>query len=107
MHRLVFGGFGRHLLALLALLLMLAPAAAQTPMVTPSATLGQLLVFTAALDVDFLDVERGGIFLMRPDGSNIRQLTSFQTINYSFEQHGLNLPDDHPAISPTTTGIST
>jgi Tol biopolymer transport system component len=100
MHHLTLRGFGRYLLATLALLLMLAPAAAQTPVVAPSATLGQLLVFTAALDVDFLDVERGGIFIMRPDGSNIRQLTSFQTINYNFEQHGLNLPDDHPAFSP-------
>jgi Tol biopolymer transport system component len=42
---------------------------------------------------------------MRPDGSGLRQLTSFQTLNYDFEPHGLNLPDDHHAFSPDGTKI--
>ena len=60
-----------------------------------------LIVYTAALIFDgILDVERGGIFVMRPDGTGARQLTSFQTLNFDFAQHGLNLPDDHPSVSP-------
>lgn len=65
-----------------------------------------LIAFTSAVDIDFLDIERGGIFIMRPDGSGVRQLTSFQTLNYDFAPHGLNLPDDHPAFSPDGTKIA-
>ncbi|MCB9434039.1 MAG: PD40 domain-containing protein [Ardenticatenaceae bacterium] len=69
------------------------------------ATNDYLIAFTSAVDIDFLDIERGGIFVMRPDGTGIRQLTSFQTLNYDFEPHGLNLPDDHPAFSPDGSKI--
>jgi Tol biopolymer transport system component len=84
------------------LLLLLAPGGALPPAAPAGAAsnAGYLIAFTAALDIDFLDVERGGIFLVRPDGSGLRQLTSFQTLNYDYQAHGLNLPDDHPAFSP-------
>jgi Tol biopolymer transport system component len=59
-----------------------------------------LLTYTAALKVGLGGVELGGIFVMRPDGSQRRQLTSFSVLNFDFEEHGLNLPDDHPAFSP-------
>src|SRR5690242_19570351 len=62
-----------------------------------------LIALTAAVDIDFdftPSVRRDGIFVMRPDGTGIRQLTSFETLNFDYEEHGLNLPDDHPAISP-------
>src|SRR5262249_43511356 len=62
-----------------------------------------LIALTAAVDVEFdltPSVRRGGIFVMRPDGTGIRQLTSFETLNFDYQEHGLNLPDDHPALSP-------
>jgi WD40 repeat protein len=68
-----------------------------------------LIAFTAAVDLQVSPapmVRRGGILVMRPDGTGIRQLTSFQTFNFDYEEHGLNLPDDHPAISPDGTQIA-
>src|SRR5262245_45292080 len=61
-----------------------------------------LIALTAAVDIEFSlnPVRLGGIFVMRPDGTGIRQLTSFQTLNFDYQEHGLNLPDDHPAFSP-------
>jgi Tol biopolymer transport system component len=59
-----------------------------------------LIAFASALEIDLSGIERGGIFVMRPDGTGLRQLTTFQTLNYDFAPHGLNLPDDHPAFSP-------
>ena len=87
-------------LVLLVLLMLVVP--------TPSSKAGAdyLIAFTSAVDIDFLSIERGGIFVMRPDGSGLRQLTSFQTLNYDFAPHGLNLPDDHPAFSPDGTKIA-
>jgi len=66
-----------------------------------------LIVFSSALDV-FGGIlapltggeERGGIYAMRPDGSQVRQLTTFQTFNYRYDPHAINLPDDHPTLSP-------
>lgn len=71
---------------------------------------GSLIALTAAVDVQ-LDgsvptVRRGGIFVMQPDGTGVRQLTHFQTLNFDYQEHGLNLPDDHPAISPDGTKIA-
>jgi Tol biopolymer transport system component len=87
-------------LVLIVLLLLTVPA-------PPSAAgADYLIAFTSAVNIDFLDIERGGIFVMRPDGSGVRQLTSFQTLNYDFAPHGLNLPDDHPAFSPDGTKIA-
>jgi Tol biopolymer transport system component len=87
-------------LVLVILLLLVVPA--------PQSKAGAdyLIAFTSAVDIDFLSIERGGIFVMRPDGSGLRQLTSFQTLNYDFAPHGLNLPDDHPAFSPDGTKIA-
>jgi hypothetical protein len=61
-----------------------------------------LIAMTGAADIQLSlhPVRVGGIFVMRPDGTGIRQLTSFQTLNFDYEEHGLNLPDDHPAFSP-------
>jgi hypothetical protein len=60
----------------------------------------ELIVFAAAIQIGFDGIRRGGITVMRPDGTWVRQLTTFSTINYNFEPHGLNLPDDHPSFSP-------
>jgi hypothetical protein len=38
-----------------------------------------LIAFTSALNLDFLGIERGGIFVIRPDGTGLRQLTQSQT----------------------------
>ncbi|HEX2052942.1 MAG TPA: hypothetical protein VHJ78_04330 [Actinomycetota bacterium] len=57
----------------------------------------QLIAFTAALSGP---LNLGGIFVMRPDGSEVRQLTSFSTVVFDYEAHGLNLPDDHPSFAP-------
>lgn len=83
------------------LLLLLSPTASRAAPTTDETTDPYLIIYTAALIFDgVLDVERGGIFVMKANGTGIRQLTSFQTLNFDFAQHGLNLPDDHPSISP-------
>lgn len=61
---------------------------------------GELIVFAAAVDLDLDGAELGGIHIMRPDGSGVRKITSFQTVLFNWEQHGFNLPDDHPDVSP-------
>src|SRR5579871_3274514 len=66
----------------------------------PAPANGYLLAFTAALKVNGNGVDLGGIFVMRPDGSGLRQITSFQTLDFNYELHGLNLPDDQPSFSP-------
>ncbi|MBS2011558.1 MAG: PD40 domain-containing protein [Deltaproteobacteria bacterium] len=58
------------------------------------------IVFTSALKLDGDANENGGIYLMRPDGSAPRKLTNFQTLNFAFRLHGLDLPDDHASCSP-------
>ena len=93
----------RFMLAIFSLVFVALIQLASAP--ASQATNEYLIAFTSAVDIDFLDIERGGIFVMRPDGTGIRQLTSFQTLNYDFEPHGLNLPDDHPAFSPDGTKI--
>src|SRR4051794_12055406 len=60
---------------------------------------GFLIVFTAAIDLVGSN-ERGGIYVMRPDGSGLRQLTSFTTDHFNYSGDGLNLPDDHASFSP-------
>lgn len=93
----------RHACALLLLVL----ASTALPMVSAQTGSDQrIIVFTAAVIVDGFDIERGGIFLMRPDGSSLTQLTSFSTLNYDFAEHGLNLPDDHPSVSPNGTQVA-
>ena len=69
---------------------------------------GQIIVFTAGLDfpeVGNLGQERGGIYTVRPNGTDLRQLTSFQTSGFSFGGDGLILSDDHPSFSPDGTHI--
>lgn len=58
------------------------------------------IVFTTALKIDTDFGERGGIVLMRADGSSPRKLTNFRTLNYAFKLHALDLPDDHASCSP-------
>ena len=83
------------------LLLLLSPTASRAAPIADETTDPYLIIYTAAVIFDgVLDVERGGIFVMKANGTDIRQLTSFQTVNFDFAQHGLNLPDDHPSISP-------
>jgi len=65
--------------------------------------LSQLIVLASGLDV--LDVvgaveERGGIYVVRPDGTGLKQITAFQTHGFNFSGDGLILSDDHPAFSP-------
>lgn len=71
-----------------------APASAQAP------ATGDLIVFTAAVDIGLDGVELGGICVMRPDGSDFRRLTSFPTVGLVWEPHSFNLPDDHADLSP-------
>src|SRR5205085_2324809 len=62
---------------------------------------GYLICFTAAIDLlGDNTTERGGIYVMRPDGSNMRQITSFGTDHFNYSGDGLNLPDDHASFSP-------
>lgn len=74
-------------------------------LITAAAPNGYLLAFSAALKVSTDGIDLGGIYVMRPDGTGLRQITTFQTVSYSFEPHGLNLPDDHPTFSPDGTKI--
>jgi len=90
--------------AFLALLVFFVCA----PLPVPIAQAGEdILVFSAGLDVLggtlgslFGSEERGGIFVARPDGTGVRQLTSFQTLNFRYQPDIFNLPDDHPTVSP-------
>src|SRR6266542_2678809 len=60
----------------------------------------ELLTWGAGLIVGDFGGSRGGIFISRPDGSEMRQITTSQTNNYEFSGDGINLPDDHPSFSP-------
>ncbi len=65
-----------------------------------------LIAFTAGLDLaDVVTEERGGIYIVRPDGTGLRQITAFQTSGFSFGGDGLILSDDHPSFSPDGTQI--
>lgn len=59
-----------------------------------------LLTFAGGLVVGDFGGSRGGIFVCRPDGSDMRQITTSITNNYEFSGDGLNMPDDHPSFSP-------
>src|SRR5690349_3365871 len=65
----------------------------------------ELLTWGAGLIVGDFGGSRGGIFVSRPDGSDMRQITTSQTDNYEFSGDGINLPDDHPSFSPDGTKI--
>src|SRR5215213_8864035 len=65
----------------------------------------ELLTWGAGLIVGDFGGSRGGIFVSRPDGSDMRQITTSQTNNYQFSGDGINLPDDHPSFSPDGTKI--
>src|SRR2546421_2237385 len=60
----------------------------------------ELLTWAAGLIVGDFGGSRGGIFISKPDGTEMRQITTSQTDNYQFSGDGLNLPDDHPSFSP-------
>src|SRR3954447_25348323 len=64
-----------------------------------------LLTWGAGLIFGDFGGSRGGIFVSRPDGSDMRQITTSQTNNYEFSGDGINLPDDHPSFSPDGTHI--
>ena len=76
------------------------PAAAAAP---PNSA-GQLIAFTSAgLDGDGF----GGIWLVRPDGTGFKQLTSFANPIFELDDlHGLQLPEDHPTVSPNGKQIA-
>jgi hypothetical protein len=67
----------------------------------------EVVVFTAGLDINPFDGgERGGITIVRADGTGLRKITNFTTRAFNFSRvHGLNLSDDHPAFSPDGTRI--
>ena len=60
----------------------------------------KLVVWTGGYDVNPLGGMRGGIYLARIDGTGRRKITTFSNPKRDFEEHGLNLPDDHPSFSP-------
>lgn len=61
----------------------------------------ELLTWAAGMIIgDITGGSRGGIFISRANGADMRQITTSQTNNYEFSGHGLNLPDDHPSFSP-------
>ncbi len=59
-----------------------------------------LLTWAAGMVLGNYVGARGGIFVSRPNGADMVQITTSQTNNYEFSGHGLNLPDDHPSFSP-------
>lgn len=59
-----------------------------------------LLTWAAGLVVGDFGGSRGGIYVARSDGSDMKQITVSQTNNYQFSGDGLNMPDDHPSFSP-------
>lgn len=59
-----------------------------------------LLTWATGLILGDFSGSRGGIFVSRPDGTDMRQITVSQTNNFQFSGDGLNLPDDHPSFSP-------
>src|SRR3712207_5264786 len=68
---------------------------------------GEIIAFTVGLDFFggalgslIGSEERGGIFVMRPDGTGLRQLTSFRSFNFMYHGDVFHLPDDHPTVSP-------
>lgn len=75
------------------------PEAAPSPELTAA---DGLIVFTVALRPTGLlpGQHAAGIFAMRPDGSGVRQLTTFDTLGFIYQNHALTLPDDHPSLSP-------
>lgn len=63
--------------------------------------LSQLIVLASGLNLlDVVGEERGGIYIVRPDGTGLKQITNFQTHGFNFSGDGLILSDDHPAFSP-------
>lgn len=65
-----------------------------------SARSEEVIAYAVGLDVSLTGAERGGIHIVRLDGSGLRQITFASTRNFNWEPHGLNLPDDHPSFSP-------
>ena len=74
------------------------------PAAVPPNSAGQLIAFTAV----GLDGEGfGGIWLVRPDGTGFKQLTSFANPIFELDDlHGLQLPEDHPTLSPNGKQIA-
>ncbi|MQA73890.1 MAG: hypothetical protein GEU88_06020 [Solirubrobacterales bacterium] len=69
-------------------------------------TLPRLITWASGVDVNFLNgVNDGGIYISREDGTQQRQLTEFANFNRELDDHGLNLPDDHPSFSPDNRRI--
>ncbi len=59
-----------------------------------------LLTWAAGLVVGDFSGERGGIFVSRSNGADMRQITVSQSNNFQYSGDGINLPDDHPSFSP-------
>jgi dipeptidyl aminopeptidase/acylaminoacyl peptidase len=85
------------------------PPLLQPPTFTPPpvASLGEVVVFAAGVDLNPVDGgERGGITIARADGTGLRKVTNFETRGYELSKiHGINFPDDHPSFSPDGTRI--
>jgi Tol biopolymer transport system component/Ca2+-binding RTX toxin-like protein len=60
----------------------------------------KLIAWTSGVDPNPFHRFRGGIFIARTNGTDVRKLTTFENSNRDFEPHGLNEPDDHPSFSP-------
>ena len=76
----------------------------------PAASVNEpLLAFTCVIgtpsvgdaDTDLL----GGIMIIRPDGTGLRQITRFARTNYDFAEHGANFPDTHVFARWQTAGV--
>jgi Tol biopolymer transport system component len=68
-------------------------------------TAPSLVLWTSGYDLNPLNGNRSGIWIARIDGTQRRRLVPFERVNRDFEEHGLNLPDDHPSFSPDSRKV--
>ena len=73
--------------------------------VGPSGSPGHIVLWTGGYDVNPAGGMRGGIYIARIDGTHRRKIVTFSNPKRDFEEHGLNLPDDHPSFSPDNRKI--
>jgi Tol biopolymer transport system component len=64
-----------------------------------------VVMWTSGYDLNPLNGNRSGIWIARVDGTQRRRLVPFERVNRDFEEHGLNLPDDHASFSPDSRKV--
>jgi Tol biopolymer transport system component len=60
----------------------------------------RIILWTSGYDINPLNGNSSGIWISRINGSERRRIVKFERVNRDFEEHGFNLPDDHPSFSP-------